>query len=614
MTKQTLILLAVAWLAGCSARDTDPVGVRIQFLDGEGGALPDGVTRLSITVGPYASVADQCTPASPAPVTQDFEVGAMTDLDGNGRQEAVFSDMPYGCPLFATVEAYADTSVTHSGRADGILLARKGDRRFIDMTLVPAGRVSLLDAELDEPSFWLSATPLAETDGRVLVAGGFTTVAAVGDCTAYGGADTDACFSLTATDRAWLYDPATASLSPTRNTMGQARGMHSASLLANGHVVLVGGVESAVIIMRPAATGAPDWAGYEIAGIVPTGDALDSIEVFDPEAGAESVDADRDGDPGRGEFLPAVAGLMRHGRFGHSSSILVSPGMPATDRARVLLTGGFGTGAADTIDVLRLDTEGQVGFLTDPSGLLDALAPRIVPGSVMLGEYVYIIGGVPTPGSLGTPNLAVAERRQPSSDGNSWPVGTVNFSDFSTDHPEWVRLFPQPVRLGSGDTILVSGWYGARCGDEAGTATPTYDYTTYTTTWICPPELTADFFLDASTATPVITEVTDEPSAPHALASVTPLEKAGRAGQVLVVGGITNVGFATTNRMDLYTGSTAAGSQLDTAMSPLNSARALGAAVEMNGGKVLVVGGVIFDDTSGEMTLTALDTAELLNW
>ena len=617
------LLLVLA--ASCASKDgSEPLGIRLQFLDGEGGALPPGVTSLTIAVAPYASTSASCSPADPAPISATIQVADMTDLDHNGRREAVLSDVPYGCALYATVEAYVGTDLSFSGRSDGIVLASEGERRFIEMTLTPEDAVSeLVDTTLDEPSFGLTATSLAETDGRVLIAGGFTTATKL-DCPTTDYEDSDLCFVLSATARAYVFDQGSGQVIATQNTMTDARALHSTTLLPDGRVMLAGGVTSALLVLRPG-PGAPSWAGYEIVDISPYGGslALDSYEIFDPEAGAETADPDRNGDVGRGMFEASTPGGMRYGRFAHAATPLLTPGLP-TDERRVMLAGGYGTGADNSIEVFTLDEPStQTGFLTATTGSMD-LDPvvREAPGAVMVGDYIYVFGGTARPGDLGTADLdmAVAERWNVSTDGNEWHVAPVTYDTFATeDHPEWVRMFSTAVRLGTaGDAILVSGWYGARCTDDAGSPSPTYDYSG--DTYVCPAPgsgftQTLDFIMTTLSGTPTITAA-DPTSVPHALGNVIRLQHGTRQGQVLVAGGIVDAEFTTTKVLDLYTGSTAPGAQVDATFTSdihqLNFARALGAAAEVSGGNVVFAGGAQFSLASEEIVI--LESVEFFNW
>lgn len=623
MTRKLHVLILCPVLAlscGKDVQEGQPVGMKVQFLGGEGGAIPADVSSLAITVAPYDSEASACTPVMSAPISETFQVADLTDLDANGRREAVLSDMPHGCLLFATVEALnAGGDLVYSGRADGIILESEGTRRFIEMTLTPEDTVSVLDTTLEEPAFGLTATALAETDGRVLIAGGFTSATST-DCAAEGYDTADMCFVLTATDRAYVFDQGSARLHPVRGTMAEARALHSATALADGRVLIAGGVGSALLVLGRG-SGAPSWASYEILDIAPHGggQALTSYEIFDPEANAETEDPDRNGDAGRGGFEPSVPGRMRYGRYGHGASALLTPGLPSTHERRAFLAGGFGIEAGTSIDVFSLDhPDTGMGFLT---GTLDPdPVDRVAPAAAMLGEHIYVFGGNRFPGDIATTsNLAIAERWNANDEGDEWHVAPVTFTDFSTTpHPEWVRLHAGAAVLGTGgSTILVTGWYGARCSDSSGSPLPTYDYSA--TTYICPaPDTgftsTIDFLLSTAGASPEISGA-DATSVPHALASVVRLADPTREGQVLVAGGITDGDFTTTDALDLYTGSTTPGSQLDATFPgahALNYPASLGAAVELGGGNVLFVGGAGF--ALGSELITIRETVELLNW
>ena len=94
-----------------------------------------------------------------------------------------------------------------------------------------------------------------------------------------------------ATDTAELYDPKTASFTPTANLHGKRRG-HSATLLADGRVLIAGGIDDT------------------------TGEVLDTTEIYNPAAGTFS------------------AGPKMHcARFNHIAGMLTG--------GKVLLAGGF---------------------------------------------------------------------------------------------------------------------------------------------------------------------------------------------------------------------------------------------------------------------------------
>ncbi len=94
-------------------------------------------------------------------------------------------------------------------------------------------RLNLARDELSPSRAFASATALA--DGRVLIAGGFDVL--------YADAQTA---TLTATNRALIYDPTTGKTSITGG-LSESRGAHRAILLSDGRVLLVGGAKRATV-------------------------------------------------------------------------------------------------------------------------------------------------------------------------------------------------------------------------------------------------------------------------------------------------------------------------------------------------------------------------------
>lgn len=621
-----VMALAFVMAAGCNRGDQGPLGIGVTFKDGPG--LPTDVASLTVTVTPYASTASTCAPNA-GPVSGEFPREEMTDLDSNGFVEAVLHDLPYGCPLYVEVLAYdASAALRYSGRADGIVLIQ-GERRFVEMDLTPENSISLLGSTLEVPSFALTATQLSETDGRVLLTGGFTSATSVACPTGFEAAEYS-CFDLAATDRAYVFDQGSARVIPVASgNMTVPRALHSATLLADGRVLIAGGVRSATLILRDDSAAAT-WAGYEIVDVMPAaGAVLSSYELFDPEAGAETADPARDGDLARGAFVGDATNRLNYARYAHASALMTSDAS-SVDSLRVFLAGGFGpAGIADTsvplsVDVFSMDLTGVHDFL-DP-GFPQSFYLRPAPTAAFVGGAAYLFGGATFPGSIADPadpNVTVVEKWLPTTDGLEWNVGTVSFNEFDTTaRPEMVRLFAHALPMGNADnTVAVTGWYGARCDDTQtpGTPTPTFEYlesdeVTEIPTYICPPDVTPDFTLTTDITPPALVADTTPTSTPHALAATVALQGGTRAGQVLIMGGISDVGFTTTDAVDVYQSVEVTGELThDAALAlALNNQRAMGAAAEMNGGNVVVAGGAQFDLAAG--TITVLDTVEYLNW
>jgi hypothetical protein len=190
---------------------------------------------------------------------------------------------------------------------------------------------------LTTPRYNHTATLLA--DGRVLIAGG-------------AGADFNAVQPELAS--AEIFDPVTGMFSPTA-TMSTPREMHTATLLADGRVLLTGGAISRETSSTPTA------------------------EVFDPAAGT---------------FVPV--GSMREARTQHAATAL--------EDGRVLVVGGSGRAAGPPTETPLASAE-----LFDPTTGTFAAAGRLAtertgPGALRLSDgRVLIVGGT---NSYGTPRTA----------------------------------------------------------------------------------------------------------------------------------------------------------------------------------------------------------------
>jgi len=140
-------------------------------------------------------------------------------------------------------------------------------------------------------------------DGRVLVAGGY-------NC---GDAGSDGVWAS-----AELYDPGTGTFSAT-GSMDEPRSRHTATLLADGRVLITGGITG----QSPVASVSVVFASYEHAMTAETAESitLSSAEVYDPKTGAFS------GTGSMGDF-----------RDSHTATLLGD--------GRVLVVGGGGEGYA----------------------------------------------------------------------------------------------------------------------------------------------------------------------------------------------------------------------------------------------------------------------------
>jgi WD40 repeat protein len=262
----------------------------------------------AIAVGP--------TPPTPTPP----ELGPR--FSWTGSMDAEFS------PLGVTATLLADGRVLFVGSCD--TLAQLYDPRT--GTFSPTGSLTVVRGGM-------SATLLR--DGRVLVAGGY------------------ACASGDATwASAELYDPTTGTFSPT-GSMAAPRSQHTATLLADGRVLIAGGLTGS-----SARAGGITLASYRTAAV---DSFLATAEIYDPTTGTFSRTGSMSS-PHRGH----TATLLRDGRVlvvgngGESSPAGNVADVYEPTTGRFTRTGSMKTGRSDHTATLLED--GRVLILGGDTG------------------------------------------------------------------------------------------------------------------------------------------------------------------------------------------------------------------------------------------------------
>ena len=269
-----------------------------------------------------------------------------------------------------------------------------------------------------------TATPLR--DGRVLFAGGYN-CAPAGQDGMWASAE--------------LYDPATGTFSPTTGSMAAPRSQHTATLLADGRVLIAGGLSGA-----SASAGGIRLASYRTAAV---DSFLATAEVYDPVRGTFSKtnsmstphrghtatlladgrvlvvgnggESSRSGtaadlyDPATGTF--SQTGSMNFGRWLHTATLLAD--------GRVLILGG-----RTPKDSVRTSTE-----LYDPrSGTFNPASPveegRQNHSATLLRDgRVFIAGGYWSDGQKGEScrrPMCTTPRRGTSARSGRWGSRATN--------------------------------------------------------------------------------------------------------------------------------------------------------------------------------------------
>jgi len=669
-----LLAAAAALLGSCGgsqAGDPSPLSVKVSFLDasGESSAFPRQIARLVVKVTPYdaANVNCNCAQRTCKKVyTADPATGevALTDVNGDGqRSEAFIENLPYFCPMALEIFAYlgAAGKVSYYGRQDGIVLTQ-GKRTFVKMSLYEKlSRTMRLDTgTIRLALFGHTATRLDKgplPDHRVLVTGGFSAVQSV-NCAGVAelpgcpeGTDCWKCFVATAAKDLYLFDqgsgkmrrpvPRDAAGRPmTAVTLSRPRAFHSATLLADGRVVIAGGVDRALFVFRDndAFDGSEEAAaGWEIVDVIPLPDpaggysgAQNNFEIFDPTLNPDQLDVDRDGDLERGGIVAgeAIKGMVAK-RFLQATAYYPWEGDwdPAKER-KFVQVGGRDNDAADsgvagsTVDVFDSATN---GFIT--STIPSLLVRRTFPAAVTLGGALWIFGGSRMPGEETAPNTGIGEKWVMSFTTKSWNAPVALYTS-AEGHPEYVRLFSEAISL-PGTTpalkrVLVTGWYGARCSTSAeGAETPTFTYTnpddeTPIPTHICSPaavpgNLVFDVSTDPVTISSTLYRAPGGVAQAFAATTLLGCAEGARGGWVLQSGGIASTTFAPAlvsgkGALFLYDQS---GVNVPLTAA-LDASRMWHRAVELKGGAVLFVGGARVDPARG--TFEIVSDTELLSF
>lgn len=532
-----------------------------------------------------------------------------TGIDDEGGDLAV-RDLPTGQDIDLELQAFDEDCTPYVNGCRPLYLGRTrvflrvGERRYVRIAMYQVSSADALDrGPAMPPRFLHSATAL--DDGRVLLAGGFDTIAAT-ECPT----DLPAtnCFSATASDEAFVFDPATAIFHPVQGGMLAPRGGHTATRLADGRVLLAGGARN--VILGVIDVGSPVSA-REIV-IVPhamdgTSTARADAEIFEPNANPEvGEDVDRDGDPSRGGFTGDADDepiALNDPRFLHAEAL------DPTDGDRVVLAGGISS--ADTYEVFDARKPGGPGAYDNTGATLTT--PRSAPRAVALGSgtaaRIWIFGGV---GSVAN-NDQLADVWTPDDDE---PLGTMRAATDPTlglafpapvpatteEHPEYAQIRPAVAAMEDGDYALVTGWYGPRCPSGMTNAAPVFSGPD-----VCDHRGGLDRSFTVRNDGGAATRTSPPSSARHALADAVAL----RDGRVMVIGGIENGSFTTIRATVVYDridGNRAAGS----GSASLAAGRIFHAAAPIFDSGAIVTGGLAFDPSGATATLVRTQEAILL--
>lgn len=243
-------------------------------------------------------------------------------------------------------------------------------------------------------------------DGRVLIAGGFTAPAPTGIGTMTLASVRTAESSTSTLARAELFDPATGTFSPT-DTMRAARMHHTATALADGRVLLVGGGGESQASSASAEIYDPTLGTFRTTGSLATGRWLHSatrlldgrVLVVGGRSPADAVHRSAElYDPSSGRF--GSAGQLGEGRQEHTATLLPD--------GHVLVVGGFWSDGSSWRVLASAELFDPAALAFGDAGSIGA--PRSGHSATALADgRVLIAGGsdIGLDGAVGVPSALV---------------------------------------------------------------------------------------------------------------------------------------------------------------------------------------------------------------
>jgi hypothetical protein len=388
--------------------------------------LPNGTKSFSVTlesVGSQTIIATDTVATAITGSSKSIEVSTSTNLHGFHAT----GDM-------GTQRAAHTATLLQNGK---VLIAGGFNNTNVLATAElfdPAAGTFTPTGAMTTPRFWHTATLLA--NGKVLVTGGSPQL---GDLS--GGDNSD---DLSTAE---LFDPATGTFTAT-GAMSKPRSEHTATLLANGTVLLAGGAAGNAAELFDPATGSFAATGELTVGgrwgcsatLLKDGTVLiaggrDSEDVFDgfPLNDAELFN------PATGIFT--ATGVMKQFRYEHAAALL--------NNGQVLLTGGFNGIPVQDAELFDPTTRSFSGTGIMGTARADHTATLLEDGTVLVaGGFSFV-----APGSFSS-----AEVFDPSTNmfTPTGPMGAARFRHTAT-------------RLNDGSVLVTGGDSSITVADSAET-------------------------------------------------------------------------------------------------------------------------------------------------
>ncbi|HSA24562.1 MAG TPA: kelch repeat-containing protein, partial [Myxococcota bacterium] len=233
----SLLAAALGAAAGCGPQEDGGLALKIYYY------TPPGDDGLRADPPPQGEAPGDITDYRVCVSAPDMgKIRCQNFVRAANPTKARISGLPVGRDRRVTFQGYT-VSVTNfvsqwCGEASGVEV-RDGATTQVSMYLSICSNFTPTRNAMSAPRAFHTATPMP--DGRVLLVGGFNSVSGVQDC------DVGRCHVLTATSSIDVYDPRTGSFAATSISLNYPRGLHTATLLPGGRLLVAGGAGRAFL-------------------------------------------------------------------------------------------------------------------------------------------------------------------------------------------------------------------------------------------------------------------------------------------------------------------------------------------------------------------------------
>jgi hypothetical protein len=224
-----LLLAALGSAAGCGPEEDGGLALKIYYY------TPPGEDGLRADPPPLGEAPDDITDYRVCVSAPDMgKIHCENFVRNASPTKARIAGLPVGKNRRVTFQGYTVPNFVSQwcGEARGVEV-RNGATTQVSMYLSICSNFTPTRNAMDAPRAFHTSTLMP--DGRVVLVGGFNSVSGIQDC------DVGRCHVLTATSSIDIYDPRTGTFTPATVSLNYPRGLHTATLLPGGRLLVAGG-------------------------------------------------------------------------------------------------------------------------------------------------------------------------------------------------------------------------------------------------------------------------------------------------------------------------------------------------------------------------------------